>query len=112
MDKAIGFLEVQGFSIALAAMDEACKTASIRIEGIECNNPKAGDKAPIPVMIQVKFTGTISDVRTALEAAKSKASSLIGEQDILAHMIPQSMAELDKLLSIGKVKQKGKKGED
>ena len=66
MGNAIGLLEVQGYSVALAAMNQACKAANIKIEGMDCNNPAAGDHAPIPVVIQVKFTGSVSDVKVVI----------------------------------------------
>jgi len=106
MSKALGLLEVQGYSVALAAMDKACKNADIHIEGMDCNNPTLGDSAPIPVVIQVKFTGSISDVKIALEVAKEEASKYIDEKDILTHFIPSASEELRKLLPLGKVKVK------
>lgn len=106
MNRATGFLEVQGYSVALAAMDKACKAAQIKIEGMESNNPSKGDKASIPVVLQVKFTGGIEDVKVALEVAYNEASKYIDQEDILTHLIPSSAKEIDKLLQAGKVKLK------
>lgn len=106
MRRAIGMLEVLGFSVALAAIDRACKVADIQIEGIECNNPRQGEQAQIPVVIQVKFTGTVEDVKIALEVARKEAEKYIASEDILTHCIPSSLDDLDKLLPIGKVKRK------
>lgn len=106
MKKAVGFLEVQGYSVALAAMDKACKAANIKIEGIDSNNPAQGDAAQIPVVIQVKFSGRVDDIRIALEVARQEASNYINENDIITHLIPNAMPGLDKLLPIGKVKLK------
>lgn len=109
MNRAIGMLEVQGFSVALAAMDQACKAAKITIEGIDSNNPAQGDLAPIPVVVQVKFSGTISDVKIALEVAREEARSHIAEEDILTHLIPSTSRGLERLLSEGKVVKKDKR---
>nr|WP_313800150.1 BMC domain-containing protein [Cytobacillus sp.] len=106
LSKAVGFLEVQGYSIALASMDKACKAANVTIEGIDVNNPKNGDQASIPVVVQVKFSGEISAVKVALEVAENEARKYIGDGDILTHLIPSSMEEIAKLLTIGKVKRK------
>lgn len=106
MSKAIGMLEVLGYSVALAAMDKACKAANVQIAGIDCNNPSSGDHATIPVVIQVKFTGEVSDVEVALEVARLEASQYIAESDILTHLIPSAFAGIENLLSLGKVKQK------
>ncbi|WP_108670439.1 BMC domain-containing protein [Peribacillus acanthi] len=106
MNRAIGFLEVLGYSVALAAMDKACKSADIRVEGIDCNNPAEGDRAHIPVVIQVKLSGTVSDVKVALEMARLEASKYMADQDILTHYIPAATEEIMKLLPLGKVKRK------
>jgi microcompartment protein CcmL/EutN len=106
MSNAIGLLEVQGYSVALAAMDKACKAATITIVGIDVNNPTQGDSAPIPVVVQVKFSGNISDVQIGLEVAKEEAKKYISSHDILTRLIPSAMTELLSLLSKGKVKQK------
>mgnify|MGYP005749084511 CR=1 FL=1 len=106
MTNALGMLEVQGYSVALAAMDKACKAANVTITGMDCNNPTQGDSAPIPVVVQVKFTGEISDVRVALEVARYEASRLIDEKDVLTRLIPKPFKGLEKLLSAGKVKLK------
>lgn len=103
---AMGFIEVQGYSVALAAMDKACKAADIKIEGMDCNNPALGDKANIPVMIQVKFTGKLSDVQIALEVARETARQYIDEKDIQVHCITSSYDDIAKLLKLGKVKIK------
>jgi microcompartment protein CcmL/EutN len=106
LSKAIGLLEVQGYSVALAAMDKACKAADITIEGMDVNNPPQGDSAPIPVIVQVKFSGNVSDIKVALEAAEREASKYINSQDILIRLIPSVMEDIEKLLTIGKVKLK------
>lgn len=106
MNKSIGLLEVQGYSVALFAMDQACKAADIAIEGIDCNNPILGNDAAIPVVVQVKFSGSIADVKTALEAASQAASQYIDEEDIITQMIPLASDDLKKLLPLGKVKRK------
>ncbi|WP_113928825.1 BMC domain-containing protein [Bacillus sp. P14.5] len=106
MGTAIGLLEVQGFSTALAAMDKACKAAHVKIEGIDCNNPAAGENARIPVVIQVKITGNMSEVQVALDAAKDEAARYIDHSDISVHLITSSMKGIEKLLPLGKVKVK------
>lgn len=105
-DKAIGCLEVLGYSVALDAMDKACKGADIKILGIDCNNPRAGDKAKIPNVFQVKIGGTVSSVRDALEIARDVALKYIDEEDIVTHCITKKANGIDELLTIGKVKKK------
>lgn len=104
--KAVGFLEVLGYSVALDAMDKACKGAEIKILGIDCNNPVLGDKASIPNVFQVKFSGEVSHVRTALDIAREVALKYLAIEDVLTHCISGQSPGLEKLLGIGKVKEK------
>lgn len=101
--RAIGFLEVQGYSVALAAMDKACKAADIEIRGIDSNNPDPGARLAIPVMVQVKFTGDVSGVRIALEAARAEALRHVPEEAVLVHSIAAEASGLSPLVGIGKV---------
>lgn len=105
-NKSLGLLEVQGYSVALAVMDKACKAANIKILAMDCNNPKAGDNAFIPVVVQVKFVGSVSDVKVALEVAKEAALSYLREEDIVTRCIASYSDELEELLCSGKVKNK------
>lgn len=105
-NKAIGCLEVLGLSVALDAMDKACKKANIKILGIDCNNPSAGDKARIPNVFQVKFEGDVSSVEDALQIAKGVALKYIDEADIVTHCITKKANGIDTLLNIGKLKKK------
>jgi len=107
MDRyALGFLEVQGYSVALAAMDRACKAANITIHGMDVNNPPDEKNAVIPVMVQVKFTGPISDVQIALEVAQEAACEYVSPNEVMIRCIPSSSKEVHALLPIGKVKRK------
>ena len=99
-------IEVLGFSVAMKAMDTACKHAEIEIKGIDCNNPVEGDAAKIPVVIQVKFSGDISQVQEALNQAKREALNYLDEKDINVKMIPSYSPEIEPLLMAGKVKNK------
>ncbi|MDO5558021.1 MAG: BMC domain-containing protein, partial [Oscillospiraceae bacterium] len=63
---AVGFLECAGYGALLYAMDRACKAADIRITGVDTINPK-DTSAFIPLTAQVKFEGTVSQVKIAAE---------------------------------------------
>lgn len=102
---SIGFLEVAGFSVALDAMDKACKAADIKITGIDTINPK-DTSAPIPLTVQVKFTGDVSAVKTAIETARETALKYNKAEEITTHIIVAPFEGVDKLGAIGKVKVK------
>lgn len=104
--EAVGFLEVLGYSVALDAMDQACKAVDIKILGIDCNNPTLGDAASIPNVFQVKFVGEVSHVKAALEVARETAGKYISDSDILTHYIAGKEDGIDKLLISSKVKER------
>ena len=106
MNHALGMLEVLGFSVAIAAADRAVKQAAVKIEGIDCNNPAAGDKAAIPLVVQVKLSGEVAHVEAALSAAKQRALAFIPEEAVLTSLIPRVAPGMMPLLVNGKVKKK------
>lgn len=105
---AIGFLECAGYGALLYAMDKACKAADIRILGIDTINPK-DTSAFIPLTTQVKFEGSISDVKVAIEVAKEAALRFNEEKEVITSMIEQPYEGVDKLARITKVNFKANK---
>lgn len=100
---ASGFLEVQGFTAALLAMNAMCKGADIRLEAVDANNTLDEKSAAVPVVIQVKISGDIGNVRAALEAGEDAACRLIPANCILSHCIPSKTGQLEALLREGKL---------
>ncbi len=105
---AIGFLECAGYGALLYAMDKACKAADIIILGIDTINPK-DTSAFIPLTTQVKFEGSISDVKVAIEVAKEAALRFNEEKEVITSMIELPYEGVDKLARITKVKFKTSK---
>ena len=105
---AIGFLECAGYGALLYAMDKACKAADIKILGIDTINPK-DTSAFIPLTTQVKFEGSISDVKVAIEVAKEAALRFNEEKEVITSMIELPYEGVDKLARISKVKIKTSK---
>jgi len=101
---ASGFLEVQGFSVALAAMDSMCKTANINILAVDANNPPDEKKAFIPVVIQVKLAGGIGDVVQSLKAGYRTAERFLPQELILMHHIASDKKAIETLLKAGKLR--------
>lgn len=100
---AIGFLEVAGYGAALYAMDKACKATDIKILGIDTINPK-DSSANIPLTVQVKFEGSVSDVTIAAEIAKEAALKFNEEHEIITSVIENPYEGTAKLGIISKVK--------
>lgn len=78
MNEAVGMIEVFGLATAFAAADAGCKAANVRLEPFDKNKPGNADDLPVPLIVMVKFRGGISDVRAALDAARTKAETLAG----------------------------------
>ncbi len=104
---AIGFLECAGYGALLYAMDKACKAADIKILGIDTINPK-DTSAFIPLTAQVKFEGSISDVKVAIEVAEEAALRFNDRKEIITAMIELPYEGVEKLARITKVKMNDK----
>lgn len=100
---AIGFLECAGYGAVLYAMDRACKTADIEIIGIDTINPKDAS-AFIPLTAQVKFSGSVDDVKEACEAARRAALELNRPEEVLVEVIERPYEGTKALAAISKVK--------
>lgn len=100
---AIGFLECAGYGALLYSMDKACKAADIKITGIDTINPKDSN-AFIPLTAQVKFEGTISQVKIATEVAKEAALKFNSEKEVLISIIERPYEGTKKLAEISKIK--------
>lgn len=99
---AIGMLEVQGFSIALEAADAMCKAANITIEAFDANNPSGAD-VKIPVIVQVKIQGGISDVTAALETGRRVGEQYFPAKEVITACIPAAAEEIMPLITGGKL---------
>jgi len=100
---AIGFLEVAGYGAALYAMDKACKQADIKIIGVDTINPK-DTSANIPLTVQIKFEGSVSDVQLGAEVAREYALRFNEEKEIITSVIENPYEGTYKLGRISKVK--------
>ena len=75
MAEAVGLLEVYGLTTAFQAADAGCKAANVRLEIFDKNKPaRNADKMPVPLIICVKFRGSVQDVTAAVEAGMAIAA--------------------------------------
>lgn len=98
MQEAVGMIEVFGLATAFAAADAGCKAANVRLEPFDKNKPGNADNIPVPLIVMVKFRGSLADVTAAVEAAKKKAESLAGV--VTVHKIARPEADTDKMLKL------------
>lgn len=97
-DRAVGFLEVYGLVCAFMAADAGCKAANVTLEPFDKNKPANADSLPVPLLVTIKFRGTVSDVTAAVEAGRVMAESISGV--VTSHVIPRPTEDTLKMLSI------------
>ncbi len=77
MSRALGFIEVRGWSSSMVVLDALEKTANVRLWQVELNDLAGA---------MMKITGPLADVRAAIEAGAAMAASL--RVDCISDVIP------------------------
>ena len=95
---ATGIIEVFGLTAAFVAVDAGCKAANVTVETLDKNKPGNADALPVPLIMVVKFRGSVEDVRAALEAAETAAKGVSGV--ISKHVIANVEPSTEKMLRI------------
>lgn len=98
MARAIGLLEVYGLATALYVADVACKSANVTIEAMDKNKPAHAESLPVPLLIMLKFRGSVSDVIVAVEAGKVAANQVSGY--VVGDIIASPSEEMEKIFAI------------
>jgi len=95
---AVGMIEVFGLVAAFVAGDAGCKAANVTIETFDRNKPANADSLPVPLIVMVKFRGSVDDVKAAIEAAEVAANKVSGV--ITKHVIASPTKDTEKLLAL------------
>ena len=98
MGEAVGIVELYGLVAAFAAADAGCKAANVTLEDFDKNKPANADALPVPLIVTIKFRGSVSDVTAAVEAAIRRANEVSGV--ITSYIIPRPEADTEKMLKI------------
>ncbi|MCI9320493.1 MAG: BMC domain-containing protein [Lachnospiraceae bacterium] len=98
MEEAVGLLEVYGLACAFIAADAGCKAASVRLETFDKNKPANADSLPVPLLVTVKFRGSVADVEAAMAAGEAMAESLTGV--VQKHIIARPTEDTEKMLKL------------
>ena len=98
MEEAVGLLEVYGLTCAFLAADAGCKAADVRLETFDKNKPANADSLPVPLLVMVKFRGSVAAVEAAMEAGEAVAKSITGV--VQRHIIPRPTGDTGKMLKI------------
>ena len=73
MGNATGIIEVYGLTAAFCACDAGCKAADVTVECFDRNKPANPDGLEVPLLIAVKFRGSVDSVQAAIDAAAQAA---------------------------------------
>ena len=98
MADAVGILEVYGLATAFVAADAGCKAANVRLEVFDKNKPANADKLPVPLLVCIKFRGSVSDVTAAVDAGIEVAEAMTGV--VQHHVIASPEEGTRKMLKI------------
>ena len=98
MAKAVGMIEVFGLVAAFVACDAGCKAANVTVETFDRNKPANADKLKVPVIIMVKFRGSVEEVRAAVAAAEVAAAK--GSGVVSKHIIANCEPGTEKMLKL------------
>ena len=96
-EEAVGLLEVFGLTCAFLA-DAGCKAADVRLETFDKNKPANADSLPVPLLVTVKFRGSVAAVEAAMEAGEAVAKTVTGV--VQKHIIPRPTGDTEKMLKI------------
>ncbi len=98
MAKAVGIIEVYGLTAAFVALDAGCKAANVTAETFDKNKPANADALPVPLIVAIKFRGSVADVKAAVEAAAEAAKGVSGV--ITQHVIANTEDSTEKMLKL------------
>ena len=98
MSEAVGILEVFGLVCAFLSADAGCKAADVRLENFDKNKPGNADQLPVPLLVTIKFRGSVTAVEAAMAAAEEVAASKTGI--VQKHIIPNPTADTEKMLHL------------
>ncbi len=98
MSQAAGIIEVYGLVAAFVACDAGCKAAAVTVEPFDKNKPGNPDALPVPLIVSVKFRGTVENVKAAVSAAAEAVENLTGV--VSTHIIANVSSDADKMLRL------------
>ena len=96
--EAVGILEVYGLVCAFMAADSGCKAANVRLEDFDRNKPANAENLPVPLLVTVKFRGSVADVEAAMTAAEETANRHSGV--VVRHIIANPTPDAAKMLKL------------
>ena len=108
MSKALGLLEVFGFTTAVVIGDMIAKSGDVRIVALDKNKPANGDAAEVPLLMTIKFEGDVADVEQALMVGveEAKRRNLLVTYDLISRQA-EDTKKMARIAATGKDKLNG-----
>lgn len=97
-NSAAGLIEVFGLVAAFAACDAGCKAANVKVETFDKNKPGNADALEVPLIVLIKFRGSVENVTAAIEAAEAAANGITGV--VSKHIIANVSDGADKMMKL------------
>lgn len=97
-NSAAGLIEVFGLVAAFAACDAGCKAANVTVETFDKNKPGNADALEVPLIVLIKFRGSVENVTAAVEAAQEAANRITGV--VSKHIIANVSEGADKMMKL------------
>ena len=98
MGKATGIVEVFGLVTAFVACDAGCKAANVTVECFDKNKPGNADELEVPLIVAIKFRGSVDAVEAAVEAAKLAAERVSGV--VTSHILTSTEPDTEPMLKL------------
>lgn len=98
MREATGIVEVYGLVAAFVACDAGCKAADVTVENFDKNKPGNPDGLDVPLIVVVKFRGSVTAVEAAVEAAVNAANTVSGV--VTQHILTSTEPDTEPMLKI------------
>ncbi|MBP3627428.1 MAG: BMC domain-containing protein [Clostridia bacterium] len=98
MGKATGIVEVFGLVTAFVACDAGCKAANVTVECFDKNKPGNADELEVPLIVAIKFRGSVDAVEAAVEAAKIAAEQVSGV--VTSHILTSTEPDTEPMLKL------------
>ncbi len=98
MGNATGIIEVYGLVAAFVACDAGCKAADVTVENFDKNKPGNPESLTVPLIVAVKFRGTVDNVTAAVEAAAEAAKGVSGV--VTTHIMSSTEPDTEPMLKI------------
>ncbi len=98
MGNATGIVEVYGLVAAFCACDAGCKAAEVTVEPFDKNKPANAESMPVPLIVAIKFRGTVTNVEAAVAAAVEEANRITGV--VSTHILTSTETDTEAMLKL------------